>query len=121
MLERIQDAPANALALEASGTVMARDVEQSVEAALGSTSAATGLVVVISEDFDGYMAELERGLASVSVAHKSIVRIALVPAAGQVDEAKVSSWSGSAVPIRVFPVSERRAALDWAAAARRGE
>lgn len=121
MLERIKDAPGNAIALEASGTVMARDVEQAVGAALGSTGAATGLVVVISRDFDGYMAELERGLASVSVAHKTIVRIALVAEADQIDEAKISGWSGSAVPIRLFAMSDRRAALDWAESARRGE
>ena len=121
MLKRLQDAPANALALEASGTVMARDVEEAVEAALGPTSAVTALVVVIGEDFDGYMAELERGLSNVSIAHKAIVRSALVTEPGQLDEAKISPWSQPTAPIRLFPASERRAALDWASAAGHGD
>jgi hypothetical protein len=121
MLERVKDAPSHALALEASGTVMARDVEQAVEAALEPTSAATGLVIVISRDFDGYLAELARGLANVAVAHKSIVRIAVVTEADRMDEAQLGGWSASAVPIRLFAANERRAAYDWADAARRGE
>ena len=60
MLERVQDAPAQTLALRASGTVVARDVEAAIGAAL--SEAATGLVIVIDPDFDGYFAELARGL-----------------------------------------------------------
>ncbi len=52
MLERVQDAPAQTLALRASGTVMARDIEAAIEAALGGSEAATGLVIVIDPDFD---------------------------------------------------------------------
>ena len=121
MLERIQDAPEHALALEASGTVMARDVEAAVEAALGSTSVPTGLVIEISEDFDGYMAELSRGLATVALAHKNIVRIAVLTDVDRMDEAKLGGSSASAVSIRFFTPAERRAAYDWAAATRRGE
>jgi len=121
MLERMKDVTERALALEASGTVMARDVEAAVEAALGPTSAAKGLVIVISRDFDGYLAELARGLANVSVAHKTIVRIAVVIDADRMEEAKLNSWSASAVSIRLFSKEERRAACDWADAAGRGE
>ena len=121
MLERMKDQPAHALALEASGTVMARDVEAAVEAALGPTGAPTGLVIVISRDFDGYLAELARGLANVSVAHRSIVRIAVVTDADRMDEAKLKPWSASAVPIRFFSAEERRDACDWADAAGRGD
>ena len=121
MLERMQDAPEHALALKASGTVMARDVEQAIEAALGSASAATGLVVVVDRDFDGYFAELARGLANVALAHKTIVRIAVVTDADRMDEARLNPWSASAVSIRLFATDERRAAYDWADAARRGE
>jgi len=64
MLERVQDAPAHALAMRASGTVMAQDVEAAIEAALGRSEAATGLVIVIDPDFDGYFAELARGLTT---------------------------------------------------------
>jgi SpoIIAA-like len=121
MLERIREAPAHALALEASGTVMARDVEQAVGDALEPTSAATGLVIVISRDFDGYLAELARGLANVSVAHKALVRIAVVTDADRMDETWLNPWSGSTVPIRLFATEERAAAYAWADAARRGE
>lgn len=113
MLERIEDAPTTALALAATGTVMARDVGQAVEA--GLTPGAAGLVVVIGADFDGYMAEIERGLAEVAAAHARLGRIALVVGPGQADEARVG---GPAAPIRVFAANERRAALDWAGAAR---
>ena len=97
MLERMQDGPNRALALEAGGTVMARDVEAAVEAALGS-KAATGLVIVISRDFDGYLAELARGLKSVALARKAIVRIAVVADPGQIEEAETHRVGRSAGP-----------------------
>ncbi|MGO9423444.1 STAS/SEC14 domain-containing protein [Roseiarcus sp.] len=121
MLERMQETPQHALALKASGTVMARDVEAAIEAALGSTTAATGLVVVVDRDFDGYFAELSRGLATVALAHKNMVRIAVVTEADRMDEAKLCGWSASPVPIRLFAANERRAAYDWADGVRRGE
>ncbi len=118
MLERMQDAPNRAVALAASGTVMARDVDAAVQAALGS-KAAFGLVIVISQDFDGYLAELARGLKSVALSHKALVRIAIVAEAGQIEEAKLVGWDEAPVPIRLFPMSERRTAFDWADAAGR--
>ncbi len=121
MLERLLDAPADTLALRASGTVMARDVEAAIEAALGPSGASTGLVVVIDPDFDGYMAELARGLSSSALAHKNLVKLAVVCDSGLLDEAKLSGFDISAVPIRLFASGDRQTALDWAAAARRGE
>ncbi len=118
MLERMHDGPSRALALEASGTVMAGDIDAAVEAALGS-KAAVGLVIVISQDFDGYLAELARGLKSVALAHKAIVRIAVVADPGQIEEARLIGWDEAPVPIRLFPMSERRGAFDWADAAGR--
>ena len=121
MLERTRDQPEHALALEASDTVIARDVEAAVDAALGASTVGTGLVIVVNRDFDGYFAEIARGLASVSVGHKNVVKIAVVTEADRMDEAKLISWSASAVPIRLFPAAERHAAYAWADAARRGE
>jgi hypothetical protein len=121
MLERVLDAPADTLALRASGTVMARDVEAAIEAALGPSGASTGLVVVIDPDFDGYLAELARGLSSSALAHKNLVKLAVVCDSGLLDEAKLSGFDISAVPIRLFASGELKTALDWAAAARRGE
>lgn len=71
MLDRVQDAPADTLALRASGTIVARDVEAAIEAAIGASTASTGVVIVIDRDFDGYFAELARGLANSSLAHKN--------------------------------------------------
>jgi hypothetical protein len=121
MLERMQDGPAHALAHKASGTIMARDVEAAIEAALGSPTTATGLVIVIDPDFDGYFAELARGLASVALARRNIVRIAVVAEPDQLSEARLNEWTASPVSIRLFSVDERRAAYDWADATRRGE
>ncbi len=121
MLERLPDAPAHALALNASGTVMASDVEAAIEAAVGQSGAATGLVIVIDPDFDGYLAELARGLANSALAYKNLVKLAVVCDAGLLDEVKLSGFDVSAVPIRLFASADRRAALEWAAAARRGE
>lgn len=121
MLERMQDAPEHALALKASGTVMARDVEAAVSAALGKSTVGTGLVVVIDPDFDGYFAELARGLTTVSLAHRNIVRIAVVTEPDRIEEARISGFSVSAVPIRLYAASDRQAAYDWAYATRRGE
>jgi hypothetical protein len=121
MLERVQDAPAQTLALRASGTVMARDIEAAIEAALGGSEAATGLVIVIDPDFDGYFAELARGLTNASLAHKSLVKLAIVTGAERMDEARLSGFEASPVPVRLFAEADEKAALEWSAAARRGE
>ncbi len=121
MLERVQDAPAHTVALRASGTIMARDVEAAIDAALGQSEAATGLVIVIDPDFDGYFAELARGLANASLAHKALVKLAVVTNPGRMDEARLSGFDASPVPVRLFAEADERGALNWAAAARRGE
>ena len=121
MLEHVQDAPEHTLALRASGTIVARDIEAAIEAGLGQSDAATGLVIVIDPDFDGYFAELARGLKNASLAHKNLVKLAVVTDANRMEEAKLSGFEVSAVPVRLFAEADQRAALDWAAAARRGE
>jgi hypothetical protein len=115
----MEGGPTRALALEASGTVMAGDVDAAVEAELGPKAAAIGLLVAISQDFDGYLAELARGLKSVSLAHKAIVRIAVVAEHGQIEEAGLVGWTDAPVSIRLFPASERHTAFDWVDAAGR--
>ena len=88
---------------------------------LASSTVGIGLVVVIDPDFDGYFAELARGLTTVSLAHKNVVRIAVVTEADRMDEAKISGFSVSAVPIRLYAAADRKTAYDWADATRRGE
>jgi hypothetical protein len=121
MLERVQDAPAHSFGLRASGTVMARDIEAAIRAALGPSEAAAGLVIVIDPDFDGYFAELARGLTNASLAHKALVRLAVVTDAERMEEARLSGFDASPVPVRLFAEADERGALNWAAAARRGE
>ena len=119
MLERVQEAPAQTLALRASGAVMAGDVAAAIEAALGD--AATGLVIIIDPDFDGDFAELARGLASAALAHKALVKLAVVIDPEQMDGATLNSFEASLVHIRQFAPTDQNAALEWAATARRGE
>jgi hypothetical protein len=121
MLERVQDAPAQTLALRVSGTIMAPDVEAAIEEVLGRSEAATGLVIVVDRDFDGYFAELARGLTSASLTHKSLVKLAVVTETTRMDEARLSGFDVAAVPVRLFDAADQRVAMEWAAAARRGE
>jgi hypothetical protein len=118
MLERVQDGPAQTVALRASGVVEAQDVEAAINAAMGE--AATGLVVIIAPDF-GDFAELARGLATSALAHKSLVKLAVVVDPEQMDGATLNSFKASPVHIRQYARADESAALEWAAAARRGE
>jgi hypothetical protein len=118
MLERVQDGPAQTVALRASGAVEAQDVEAAINAAVGE--AATGLVVIIAADF-GDFAGLARGLATSALAHKSLVKLAVVVDPEQMDGATLNSFEASPVHIRQFARADESAALEWAAAARRGE
>jgi hypothetical protein len=85
------------------------------------SEAATGLVIIIDPDFDGYFAELARGLANAALAHKSLVKLALVADPEQMGEARLTDFEASPVPVRLFARSDEKGALEWAAAARRGE
>ena len=51
MLELVSGAPAETFALRASGTVMSRDIEDAIEAALGPSVASTGFVILKSWTF----------------------------------------------------------------------
>ena len=121
MLERMQEGPAQTLALRASGAVTAQDIKAAIETALGQSEAATGLVVIIDPAFDGDFAELARGLASAALVHKSLVKLAVVVDPDQMDGARLNSFEASPVRIRQFARAHANSALEWAAAARRGE
>jgi hypothetical protein len=95
MLERVQDGPAQTVALRASGAIEAQDVEAAINAAVGE--AATGLVVIIAPDFGGDFAELARGLATSALAHKALVKLAVVVDAEQMDGARLNSFEASPV------------------------
>ncbi len=88
---------------------------------LGRSETATGLVMILDPDFEGYFSELARGLASAALGHKSLVKLAVVTDPERMDEARRSNFQASPVPIRLFARADEKGALEWAAAARRGE
>jgi hypothetical protein len=122
MLARISDAPDQIIAICASGTVMAGDVDEAIARQTGAGgSSAAGLVVVIEPDFEGHFAELARGLAKAALAHRTLVKLAVVTEDDKMQEARLSGFEQAAAPVRFFAVADRSAAFDWAAAARGGE
>ena len=111
MLERLQDAPDQVIGLSASGTVVARDIEDAIRLSAGPDGATpAGLVVVVDRDFDGYFAEIARAGGCAARSHVS----------GQARSghgrrsagARLGGFGGS--PVRLFATAERKAALDWA-------
>ena len=121
MLERVQDAPAQTLALRAGGTVKAEEIGAAINSALGQSAPSTGLVIVVEPDFDGDFAELARGLASAALAHKPLVKLAVVIDPDEMDAQRLNSFEASPVRIRQFARVDMKSAFEWAAGARRGE
>ncbi len=122
MLERLQQAPDLIVGLRASGAVVAQEVEEAIgPLAGGGGSVPAGLVIVVDRDCDGSYGELARGLAKASLAHRSLVRLAVVTEGEAREEARLNGFDQLAVPVRYFAAADLRMALDWAAASRRGE
>ncbi|MGJ0505970.1 MAG: hypothetical protein ACR652_02300 [Methylocystis sp.] len=109
MLESLAETPPGVRGLRATGVVVAADVAQALAAA--QPDAAAGLVVVIDPDFDGYLAELMRGLAAAAAAPApAFARVALVAPDDMLAEA--GRHGGE---VRLFPASRRAEALAYAA------
>ena len=117
MLERLSNTPKEIIALRATGTVIAPDVEKSLANLPGSGGAidVKGLAVVVDRDFDGYFDELARGMAHASSARKSLERLAVVAAADRMEEARLSGFGGTAAKVRLIATADRAAAFAWAA------
>lgn len=115
MLEPLSDAPAGACVLRANGTVIASDVAEAfakAQAAPGRDGTA-GFVIAIDPDFDGYLAELARGLTAAAAAPRPpFTRFALVAPDGMVSEARRLGGAGA---VKIFPASEKTAAFSYAA------
>ena len=64
MFEPVREVPKGVTGLRATGTVIEQDVKEAVALAAAATqgSKSHGLVVFVGLDFDGYLAELVRGL-----------------------------------------------------------
>jgi hypothetical protein len=115
----VGDLSNNVSGLRASGTVVEQDVREAVAqaaAAAKDTSTHRGLVVFVDPEFDGYLAELIRGLEREAAQNPaSFARWALVVKDDVVEEA---SQFGSFIAdsnLRVFPDSARTSALEWVA------
>ena len=117
MLERLSNLPKEIIGFRATGTVIASDVEKSLADLAGSegTIDAKGLAVVVDRDFDGYFAELARGMAHASSAYKSLEKLAVVVDADRMGEARPSSFDGTAANVRLFATPDRTAAFAWVA------
>ena len=119
MLEPVGNLPENIRGLRAIGTVIESDVTEAVACAGKSKSGLSdkcGLVIFVAADFDGYLAELIRGLeAGAARDCPPFTRWALVVRDDVMDE--VSQYGSFAVDnnFRAFPDSERRNALAWVA------
>jgi len=104
MLTRLEGQPEELIRLRASGTVLATDVSL----AMRDLPARAHLIVVLDPDFDGYLAEISRGLAAADCA-----RCALIVPDDMLVEARIHADTET---FRTFPASERGKATMWAAA-----
>ena len=103
MLTRLEGLPEELVRLHASGTVVATDVSL----AMRDLPAQAHMVVVLDPDFDGYLAEISRGLAGSDCA-----RCALIVPDDMIEEARIHADTDR---FRIFPASERGKATMWAA------
>ncbi|MCA0425007.1 MAG: hypothetical protein LCH61_17120 [Proteobacteria bacterium] len=93
----------------ANGTVMAADVEALY------TDAPARSMIVVDPDFDGYMAELSRGLNTILArTGTGVKKIAVILNADSLDEAELGGLSTNGASLRAFPRGETQAALAWA-------
>lgn len=92
----------------AIGTVMAADVEALY------TDAPARSMIVVDADFDGYMAELARGLQTVAGrAGAATQRIAVIVNADVLDEAELGGLTPDGTTLRAFSRADTAAALAW--------
>jgi len=104
MLTTLKGLPESLVGLSAGGTVLAGDIEMVTQ----DLSPGTRLVIVVEPTFDGYLAELSRGLAK-----GGCERCALIVPDDMLDEARIHPESDR---FRIFPNSRRMTAFDWASA-----
>ena len=115
MFEPLGELPEGLSGLRASGTIVERDVTEAVASAAKAMqgSKGRGLVVIVGPDFDGYLAELVRGLAK-EAAVAPFARYALVVKDDELDEVRQYGCFG-ADNLRVFGERARQSAIEWAA------
>lgn len=99
----------------ASGTVTADDVEKAASAEAARIRSAGGFVLVIAgDDFDGYLAEIARGLRRVAsnaaIGARRVALVAPESMMAELSEAGVTRTDGA---IRAFPEADAAAARAW--------
>jgi hypothetical protein len=116
VLEPVAGLPKGVAGLMALGTVVEHDVPQAVALVGGAGSATPGLAVFVARDFDGYLAELLRGLEKTAEdGDAPFARWALILRDDEIGEADLYGKSLAGGKLRVFRDSERQAALGWLA------
>ncbi len=121
MLERVHEGPAQTLALRASGAVAAQDVEAAINAAMGIRGRDRPRRDYRPGFWRRILPSWRAGLQAQRLRHKSLVKLAVVVDPEQMDGATLNGFEASPVRIRQFARADENAALEWAAAARRGE
>jgi hypothetical protein len=119
MLEPVGDLPRNVKGLRATGTVVERDVGQAVASAAATEAGAhknDGFVVFLAPEFNGYLAELIRGLKGEAEREPPLfTRWAFIVNDDVVDEMLQYGQFAAASNFRVFSDYEQTKALKWVA------
>lgn len=112
MLDPVAGLPAGVIGLTANGTVIAQDVAQALLLAKAGPAAASGFILFVDPDLDGYLAEIVSALETAAAAQPpQYRRWALVVPDAAVSEAE--QYKGGGEPT-VFPCSRRQEAVSWA-------
>ena len=118
MFEPVREVPKGVTGLRATGTVIEQDVKEAVALAAAATqgSKSHGLVVFVGLDFDGYLAELVRGLKNEAAENSApFARWALVVKDDLIEEVRQYGSFTKDSHLRVFTESARPSALEWVA------
>ena len=98
----------------ATGTIMAGDVKKLFENDEHSLQSNPRAIIFVKPDFDGYLAELAKGLKKVAKDSAGArLRIAVVFAENVIAEAATAGLTEEGDPIRAFAAGQRDAALNW--------
>ena len=110
MLERVQDAPAQTLALRASDTVMAREVEAAIDAVAGSIRGGDRPRHDSRSGFRGVFRRIgARAWRAPHLGHKSLVKLAVVTDPRADGRSQGPRFEASPVPIRCSFAPTRKA------------
>jgi hypothetical protein len=100
----------------ATGTIIARDVKKLFENKEHSLQSNPRAIIFVDPDFDGYLAELAKGLKkAIKKRVGERPKIAIVLTEGVLAEAATAGLTEDGDPVRAFAASQRDVALNWLA------